>query len=51
MAHMAHRAGQGRANGRPSLLIAQANVDTSSAVVATRVGGMAREQEPDARHL
>jgi trans-2,3-dihydro-3-hydroxyanthranilate isomerase len=45
------RIAQGRAIGRPSLLIAQANIDMSGAVVGTRVGGVAREQEPDARHL
>jgi PhzF family phenazine biosynthesis protein len=45
------RIAQGRAMGRPSVLIAQASVSTSGAVVATRVGGTAREQEPDARHL
>ena len=45
------RMAQGRAMGRPSLLTAQALVDASGAVIATRVGGTAREQQPDARHL
>ncbi|MHB8431215.1 MAG: PhzF family phenazine biosynthesis protein [Acidimicrobiales bacterium] len=42
---------QGRAMGRPSLLRAEARVETSGAVVATRVGGTARERQPDFRHL
>jgi len=45
------RIAQGRAMSRPSMLMAEAQLDGSGAVVATRVGGTAREQEPDTRHL
>lgn len=45
------RIAQGRAIGRPSLLIAEAQVNRSGGVIATRVGGTAHEQEPDNRRL
>lgn len=45
------RIAQGRAIGRPSLLAAEAHLDMSGAITATRVGGSAREQQPDARRL
>ena len=45
------RIAQGRAMGRSSLITAQAFVDDSGAVTATRVGGTATEQDPDARVL
>lgn len=45
------RTAQGRAIGRPSALTAEAHVDSSGMVTATRVGGTARTQQPDARQL
>lgn len=45
------RTAQGRAIGRPSALTAEAHVDGSGMVTATRVGGTARTQQPDARQL
>jgi len=45
------RTAQGRAIGRPSALTAEAHVDGSGVVTATRVGGTARTQQPDARQL
>jgi trans-2,3-dihydro-3-hydroxyanthranilate isomerase len=45
------RIAQGRAMGRPSLITAQALVDESGAVTATRVGGTASVQRPDDRSL
>ncbi len=47
----AWRIAQGRAMRRPSLLVAEAHVDSSGAVDAVRVGGTAHEEEPDARRL
>ncbi|MGH8961332.1 MAG: PhzF family phenazine biosynthesis protein [Jatrophihabitantaceae bacterium] len=45
------RIAQGRAMGRPSVLFAEAHVDGSSTVTATRVGGTARRQQRDERRL
>jgi PhzF family phenazine biosynthesis protein len=45
------RTAQGRAMGRRSVLTAEAHVDSSGTVTATRVGGTARTQAPDARRL
>jgi len=45
------RTAQGRAIGRPSVLSAEAHVDGSGTITATRVGGTAHTQQRDARGL